>query len=212
MRKKKVKKSVRAYHHGNLKREIANKAMQILKEKGTDEINLRELARSIGVSHTALYRHFKSKNDVIAYLAFIGFTQLCKHLDGAEERKCLKGRASSLISLGESYIQFVIENPIHYQLMFHPSLANKSAFSDLQNAAKKSFSFLLAAMDDGINNGKYRNEDPRGMAVSAWALVHGLSQLIINKQLNHQASELGEKIEELVSKSLNNIETGILKR
>ncbi len=61
------------YHHGNLRQELMNRAEQHLLESGSNELSLRALAREIGVSQTAPYRHFRDKNALLAALATEGF-------------------------------------------------------------------------------------------------------------------------------------------
>ncbi len=61
------------YHHGNLRQELMELAERHLIEGGVGDLSLRALAREIGVSQTAPYRHFRDKNALLAALATEGF-------------------------------------------------------------------------------------------------------------------------------------------
>jgi AcrR family transcriptional regulator len=67
---------VKNYHHGNLRAELLDTALQRLHEEGVEALSLRALARSVGVSQTAPYRHFSDKNDLLAALATRGQTSI----------------------------------------------------------------------------------------------------------------------------------------
>ena len=71
-----MKEATPSYHHGNLRTALLEKAKEHLIEKGPDKISLRALAREIGVSQTAPYRHFPDKTMLLAALAAEGFKQL----------------------------------------------------------------------------------------------------------------------------------------
>ena len=62
-----------SYHHGNLRQELMELAEKHLVEGGVRDLSLRALAREIGVSQTAPYRHFRDKNALLAALATEGF-------------------------------------------------------------------------------------------------------------------------------------------
>ena len=64
------------YHHGDLKGELMRQALKILDKKGVEGLTLREVARAAKVSHTAPYRHFKDKEDILAAIAEVGYTNL----------------------------------------------------------------------------------------------------------------------------------------
>ena len=57
------------YHHGNLKKTIVQTAIQLIEERGEASFTIRELAKSVGVSHAAAYRHFRSKRQLLAKIA-----------------------------------------------------------------------------------------------------------------------------------------------
>src|ERR1700744_5277860 len=74
----------RPYHHGNLRQALLEQAMIALRDGGSDELSLRELARAVGVSHAAPRRHFPDRQALLDALAIEGFRRLGATLTEAE--------------------------------------------------------------------------------------------------------------------------------
>jgi AcrR family transcriptional regulator len=152
-----------AYHHGDLRAELLRAAGQLLEKQGSDAVLLREVARRAGVSHTAPYRHFASRDALLAALATEGFREFGRRVQSAA------GAA-----MGEAYVGFALEHPQLFRLMFGGALRLGSDPS-LALAAKGAYEGLVAAF-------RARREvaDPQLAAAAAWSLVHGLSQLLLD--------------------------------
>jgi AcrR family transcriptional regulator len=148
--------------------------LSLLEKRGALQVSLREVARVAGVSHTAPYRHFDSREALLAALAADGFEAL-----GATMERAGEGHAGfeRLHALGVAYIAFARAQPAVYLLMFGPEL-EKDPFPALKTVAERSFEALRQAIE-AIAPEKTR----RAAAIGAWALVHGLSHLIADRQL-----------------------------
>jgi AcrR family transcriptional regulator len=68
----------RAYHHGDLRAAILKAAASEIERDGFETLSLRQLAASIGVAHSAPYRHFVDREALLAALAALGFDELLK--------------------------------------------------------------------------------------------------------------------------------------
>jgi AcrR family transcriptional regulator len=73
------------YHHGDLRRALVDAALALVQERGAEGFTLREAARRVGVSQTAPYRHFETKEALLAAVAEEGFTTLLGILKGLPE-------------------------------------------------------------------------------------------------------------------------------
>src|SRR6187455_880200 len=91
----------RPYHHGNLRRALLDEALATIRTGGVDALTLREIGGRVGVSRTALYRHFADKRALLAAVATEGFRTLRQQLVAAWEDGG-RGRAA-LDSMGEAY-------------------------------------------------------------------------------------------------------------
>src|ERR1700704_6555268 len=78
--------SERAYHHGNLRTALLEQAERTLRDRGAEELSLRELAREVGVSHGAPRRHFADRQALLDALAEAGYARL-----GGEIRTAVEG-------------------------------------------------------------------------------------------------------------------------
>jgi AcrR family transcriptional regulator len=162
--------STRPYRHGNLPAALQAAARQILNENGLHAVGLRETARRVGVSATAAYRHFTSKEDLLASVAAEGFHELAGAM-----RSATRG-ANPLIRAGLAYIEFADQNRGLFRLMFGPVLAERAKYPALQAAAVGVEALLLR----GVAELDQRPLDDNQAATAAWGLVHGLAHLIVD--------------------------------
>ena len=155
------------YRHGNVPNAMRAAARAILDEGGAHAVGLREAARRIGVSPTAAYRHFASKEDLLASVAAEGFRELSVALEAAMQGP------DRVLGLGLAYVEFALQKRGLFRLMFGPILAERTKYPRLREAATDAFRTLqVAQAADG-----HPGEDD---AMAAWGLIHGLSSLFID--------------------------------
>jgi AcrR family transcriptional regulator len=162
--------SRRSYRHGNLPAALLAAARQILDENGLQAVGLRETARRVGVSATAAYRHFTSKEDLLASVAAEGFHELAAAMQSASRG------ANPLSRAGLAYIEFADQNRGLFRLMFGPVLAERTKYPTLQAATAGVEALLLR----GVAELDQRPLNDNLAAMAAWGLVHGLSHLIVD--------------------------------
>jgi AcrR family transcriptional regulator len=145
-------------------------ARQFLDESGMQAVGLRETARRVGVSATAAYRHFSSKEDLLASVAAEGFRELGQAMEGATRGPNPLSRA------GLAYIAFAQQNRGLFRLMFGPVLAERGKYPALQAATDGVEASLLR----GVADLDQRPLNDNLAAMAAWGLVHGLSNLVVD--------------------------------
>lgn len=151
-----------------------------LERDGADALNLRALAREIGVTHPAAYRHFADKEALLEAVAERGFDELSRRLvdaleaAGPEARRALEPR---LRALATAYVAFTVANPALSRAMFaRVSVDARGRNERLYAAAKRTYGLLLDSVEGA---GGERFVD----GAVAWALFQGLAQLIGERQL-----------------------------
>jgi AcrR family transcriptional regulator len=165
------------YHHGELPATIMSLALEHIEAAGTEKLSLRALARQAGVSATAPYRHFPTKNCLIAALATQGFEKLgCRTKAIVEQDLPLEDK---FIAMGLGYIEFAMENPTAYQLMFGAVLADFSEYAMLHNAATQSYDVVLELLS-ALTEEKGLKVDLDMFGGVVWSSVHGIASLLIN--------------------------------
>jgi AcrR family transcriptional regulator len=177
-----------AYHHGDLRQSLIDAAIALMDEDGISELSLRQVARRVGVSHNAPYRHFEDKDALLAAVAEQGFQSLRAALEAAQQG-ILPNSPQRLEAIGMAYVNFALAYPAHYRLMFGDYRCNFSQYAGLAEAAQQSFMVLVNTIRAGQAAGIFRAADPLDMARVAWALVHGQSMLALDHKLQVSPGE-----------------------
>lgn len=176
-----------AYHHGNLSQQAHQLALDILREQGDTAISLRALARQIGVSGPALYRHFADRESLLADLAIDGFQQLRERLRA--ETDDAQAPRPTLIRIGQAYIDFAQAEPNLYRLMFGGRILPKGQHPRLDQAGREAFQVLSDTVARGQQAGELKQAPLSMLTASAWSLVHGFALLAIDGHLPDQHLE-----------------------
>ncbi len=172
----------RPYHHGNLREAILQAALKLVETVGPGGLTLRATARLAGVSQAAPYRHFASKEALLAAVAEEGFRALtAMQRDSAGHKS---DAIEAFQALGLAYIAFAATHPSHFRVMFAPEVADRMAYPALATAAAEAFGLLVDAIAECQRAGKVKEGDPKELALAAWSVVHGLSALVVNRQLS----------------------------
>jgi AcrR family transcriptional regulator len=163
-----------AYHHGDLHGAVIAAALDRL--SGGYEPSLREVARDIGVSPTAIYRHFPHKDALLDALA-----SEAAEMMGAEQMAASAaagGGKTGFSACGFAYVAFALKRPALFRLM--SSRANLGQMGGLRES--RAMRFLHASVDSLLPPESSISER-NAMAMHAWSLVHGLSVLILDGQI-----------------------------
>lgn len=167
------------YHHGDLPQQAHQLALETLREHGDSAISLRALAKQIGVSAPALYRHFIDRESLLADLAVTGFEALRERLLAVDQTK----PRQALIDIGLVYVSFAQEEPNLYRLMFGGRVLPRGVHPRLDTAGKGAFQVLEDTIARAQQVGYVKPIPLSLMTAAAWSLVHGLSQLTIDGHL-----------------------------
>lgn len=185
MTKPQVKKE--SYHHGDLRQALIEGAIALISEKDVGSVSLREVARQVGVSHAAPYRHFADKEAMLAAVAEEGFRGLAAALQAQVEAYPEQPLQQFQVA-GKAYVAWGLEHPAHYQVMFGGSQGHPTVYPMLYESAGCAFQVLVGTIARSQTRGKMQPGDPVQMAHIAWAMVHGLVMLMLAGQLSPQHS------------------------
>lgn len=187
------------YHHGDLKNALIKAAREQLAEGGPASLNLRALARSLGVTHPAAYRHFTNKDALLEAVAEQGFLELAARL--RERRAGERGQEARLRALLTAYIDFAEEYPelIRVMFAFIPAPAKKRN-AQLYAASKDAYAVLAESVEGAAGDSTINS-------AVVWGMVHGLASLRIEQQLVILADP--EKREAVVDKAVSVLSRGL---
>lgn len=178
-----------SYHHGNLREALLSAAVDSIREQGAENLSLRALARVVGVSQTAPYRHFADKNGLLVELARQTFDELSRVTS-----ECIDPAlncAENLLRAGEAYLRYAIANPEKYRLIFGSSITQREQYPQLQTAARSAFNVLLQLMAEGAQRGEFLPTEPMLLANNCWSSIHGFALLTIDGVFARKEQPLG---------------------
>jgi AcrR family transcriptional regulator len=180
-----VRKRADRYHHGDLRRALLQAAVRTIRTHGIDGLTLRGVGSALGVSRTALYRHFADKAALLAAVAAEGFRMLSQELTEAWERG---GRdTEGFEAMGAAYVQFAVAHPSHYRVMFGADIFGVE-YAELAQEGASAFQVLVDAIVALQQQTLARRDDPRQMGLFIWAAVHGVAMLAIDGRLGPEPS------------------------
>lgn len=180
------KKLKAPYHHGDLKNTLIEVALAHIARSGATSLSLREVARDAGVSHSAAYRHFANKENLLVAIAEQGFRLLGETM-GAAARAHAGDPAGALQAAGVAYVEFAVSHLEHLQIMFGGSIADANDYPSLVAAADLTYGALSQTVAQASKSGQLRSGNDKMIALTCWATVHGLSQLIAGGQVGLDA-------------------------
>ena len=178
-----MRKRPSQYHHGDLRRALVEQALRTIQSEGVRGVTLRGVGETLGVSRTALYRHFKDKGALLAEVAREGFRTFRQELVDAWEGA---GRGlPGFEAMGLAYVRFAVANPSHYRVMFGGFVVG-TPDAELMKEAGAAFQALVDAIVWLQQHGLMRDDDPLQLARCIWAVVHGIATLLIDGQLGRE--------------------------
>jgi AcrR family transcriptional regulator len=176
------KTTKKLYHHDGLRDAVLQKTLLFLRNHPVQDLSMREIARDLGVSHMAPYRHFASKEDILAALIENGFRQLTAKFQKTDQKGTLP-YPESFNAHVKAYVQFFLKNPDVARLMFTSGYFDKGDFTGVHDAGHEAFSCLTRLVQRGQKEGFIGDMQNLYMvSFMIWSSVHGASVLIFEKQ------------------------------
>jgi len=156
---------------------IKKAALTIFLEKGVPGLTMRTIAKEVGISAPALYRHYDSHDGILADILKEGFQTFL-----AYEMKALAGANAweRLMLNGSYYLQFAQENPGFYRLMFMTDLPDIPAVHQaFESDAQATMQFLLDRLYGCMREGFIQEVPPELTAMNIWSVCHGATSLYL---------------------------------
>ena len=183
----------RAYHHGDLRAQLLESALAILRTKGPQALTIRGVARAAHVSQAAPYRHFADRRALVAAVAEAGFHLL--HTAMFEGMQRAPG-GQGFRQVAVAYMQFAHDHPAEYRIMFGPELSNHDELPALREASHATLGFVAGGIAGLQSAGVVGKGDPAIMAAALWSMLHGLVMLTLDGQTHGVASSPDALVQE----------------
>lgn len=163
-----------SYHHGDLRAALVQAAREALESGGPEAVSLRDLAKTLGVSTAAPYRHFKDRRALLSEVAAQGFARLCQ--DYARVAAEIPDPLTGQREMARVYLGLAFRQPGLFRLMFDSDLLGPGAPRNLLEAAGASWQALYASV---------RRIDPdagetvlKRRTITGWSTLHGFIILL----------------------------------
>lgn len=192
---------MKAYHHGDLKKELIEQGIVILNDQGLSGFSLRKVAAVCGVSHTAPYKHFKNKEELLLAISLHVKETFAKALEQAREKE--EHIEAKMIAVGVHYVMFMVNNPDYYRYLFMNDYGckvdiRKGRIEDNEDPVFQTFYESAVAFLEYYNLpiSTYTNN-----IIAMWGMVQGLSVLFSGVMTTDQGVE--ELVREILITKLN---------
>ncbi len=173
-----IKNEKPSYHHGDLRAALVAEGLKRLAASDAERLSLREIARNVGVSATAVYRHFPDKQRLLSALCHEGGLRLEQAM--VESQAAAGGGVAGFNATGRAYVHFALSNPALFRLM----MSDVRTRSWLDGSPEELMGLgLLRRNIAGLAAPGTSVEVQRVRAVQSWAIVHGLAMLILDGQV-----------------------------
>lgn len=180
-------------------------AQEVIAERGIEHLSLREVARKLGVSHQAPYKHYPSRDHLLAEVMRRCFRDFAAFLDG---RELFEDPARDLASLGERYLRYAQERPLEYRLMFSTTWPAAAEALDLARDARHAFDILRGVLRRLHGDSATGRDAVELDALYVWSTVHGLAGVMSGPCVG----ELGLKaavLRRAVRHAMDRVEAGL---
>lgn len=164
------------YHHGDLKQALIDTGIKVLKEEGVKGFSIRKVAKRIGVSHTACYRHYRNKETFLAGIAEQGFILLYEKIKLATDHVPVES-FEQLYKATEAYLIFGIENKEYLDVMF--GIVPHEPYPHLAESAGRAFQQLVQLIEACDEVGLLKDDSSLELAFAVWPMLHGLTLLVV---------------------------------
>jgi AcrR family transcriptional regulator len=166
--------SEKTYHHGDLRAACVRAAVELLEEGGESALSLRAVARRVGVSAAAPYRHYADREALVSAVAAVGYRELAERLMAAHPSPSTD---EQLTSVAIAYVQFALDRPAMFRIMFGEACDRDNDERVVATAAVSRYVRELVARS-------FPDADADALATAVWALVHGLAFLHLDGKLD----------------------------
>lgn len=180
-------------------------AQEIIAERGLENLSLREVSRRLGVSHQAPYKHYPSRDHLLAEVMRRCFQRFAAHLDA---RTRFDDPEQDLESLGLQYLSYAQAHPLEYRLMFSTTWPASAEQQELVRDATHAFDVLRGVLRRMHGDGADVREMVELDALYIWSTMHGLAG-VMNGQCIDRLDLKARVIKQAVGHAMHRMGIGL---
>ena len=168
------------YHHGDLRRVLVEAALEVAKEGGAEAVSVREAARRAGVSPGAPFRHFPSRDALMAAVATEAQRRFRAEIDIALAEVPDAGPLAQFRALGLAYLRWAMRNPTHFEIISSGRYFDHDKATELSRDNAELIGMTERVLADAFAQGELQSPDLKRVQLAGRALVYGLARMNID--------------------------------
>lgn len=162
-----------------LRRTLLDASLGLINAEGLEGFSMREVARRAGVSHQAPYHHFPDREAILAAIVAEGFQRLRD--DSVKALEGLSDPSARFTAIGKAYIDFALNNPAHFTLMFRSEHVREEQHDDAKACAQSAYDVLVEVAGEVARRNGHSEAT---IVLMGWSLAHGLATLLLEGKLD----------------------------
>jgi AcrR family transcriptional regulator len=164
-----------------LKEACIQAARDVIAEQGVEGLSMRDVSRRLDISHQAPYRHFPSRDHLLAEIMRRCFEDFAQYLD----QNAQAHSDDALRGMGEAYMRYAALKPLEYRLMFGTPWPEPAAHPDLVKHAVHAFDVLRHNLLKKHGSKKNAKKQAELEALFIWSALHGLATIEQSNVMQH---------------------------
>lgn len=186
-----------------VRKQILRTAESIFRDEGVDGISMRRIAQKVGVTPTAIYRHFTNKEALVDAVTDRGFELLAEYLARPGRARTASGRLRTLM---RGYIAFAMKHPHYFDFMFLLPRESARRFpGDFVQRRSETFNMVIDHVSAGMESGEYAVDDAAETALTIWAHAHGMVSLYRSGRFGGQEANFRRLFDRSMARLLRGI-------
>jgi AcrR family transcriptional regulator len=162
-------------------RKIASAARRLLDKEGVEAVTMRRVAKAVGITPMAVYRHYPDRAGLLNALADEGFEELATRLAGSRLSGDVEKR---LMKMGEIFLEHALENLPLFEVMFLKPRAGARRYpEDFKAGRSPTANPMVDVVQEGMKSGCFREDDAWEIVFEMGALSHGLIMLYLGGRM-----------------------------
>jgi AcrR family transcriptional regulator len=191
-----ARKPINTYHHGDLRDALVQAALAEVEVGGPETISISALAKKLGVSQPAPYKHFADREALLVAVTAEAFRQFSAML---REQIRKPSKRSKLSRIAQATLDFGLRRNGIYRLMFASRvMASAPKGSELHAAGMETFDLLVESLEaPAVGSLRERS------ALKVWVALHGVVMLAEQGLLTGQLANVSreELVEDIVEQT-----------
>ena len=170
-----------------LKEACIQAAREVIAAQGSEGLSMRDVARKLNISHQAPYKHFPSRDHLLAEIMRRCFEDFAQFIDAQSKAHA----TDELRGMGEAYLAYASLKPLEYRLMFGTPWPEPAAHPDLVKHAVHAFDVLRRNLLKKYGESSTAKKQAELDALFIWSALHGLATLEQSNVMQHLALSKG---------------------